>query len=263
VRAFCDRHGLALIEDCSHAHGAKVNGRYVGTFGEASAWSLQTQKIIAAGEGGIMLTNSRELYDKAQLLGHFNKRAQKEMDPAGPLYEYASTGLGLKYRAHPLGIAFALGQLPHLTEWVSAKQRNAERRCAALSTIPGAQPLGMSDDHRTSAYYALAFRLANDAFSREELVAAMHREGFLDVDIPASTAGLHTFAAFQKPLSPVAAYDRNAVAFDAYPVTDLITRTLIKVSVPACVGDGGEDEDERFLAALDAVLETVLGDLVG
>lgn len=92
VASFCARQHLALVEDCSHAHGATYKGRLVGTFGEAAAWSLQTQKLVAAGEGGIMLTSDRQVYDRAQLLGHFNKRAQEEMDPTGPLYKFATTG---------------------------------------------------------------------------------------------------------------------------------------------------------------------------
>src|ERR1035438_7796780 len=107
VVSFCERHSLALVEDCSHAHGATWNRQKVGTFGDAGAWSMQTKKIIAAGEGGATLAGSRIVYDRAQLLGHFNKRAIQEMDTAHEPYKYAATGLGLKYRAHPLGIAFA------------------------------------------------------------------------------------------------------------------------------------------------------------
>ena len=54
IHNICSRYGLALLEDCSHAHGASFGGQKVGTFGTAAAWSLQGQKIISGGEGGIL-----------------------------------------------------------------------------------------------------------------------------------------------------------------------------------------------------------------
>lgn len=61
---------ILLFEDCSHAHGAKIDGRYVGTFGDAAAWSLQGQKLISGGEGGITLTKNTDLYYRQLLWGH-------------------------------------------------------------------------------------------------------------------------------------------------------------------------------------------------
>src|SRR5258708_1290783 len=51
------RHRLAVVEDCSHAHGARCNGRPVGTFGDVSVFSLQGKKLVAAGQGGLLVTN--------------------------------------------------------------------------------------------------------------------------------------------------------------------------------------------------------------
>ncbi len=58
---------VLLLEDCSHAHGARINGQVVGTFGDGAAWSLQGQKVISGGEGGISLTKHRDFHTK-QLL---------------------------------------------------------------------------------------------------------------------------------------------------------------------------------------------------
>lgn len=254
VISFCRTYHLALIEDCSHAHGASYGGRLVGTFGDAAAWSLQTQKLIAAGEGGIMLTAERAVYDKAQLLGHFNKRAQQEMDPLGPFYKYATTGSGLKYRAHPLGIAFALGQLPYLENWVSTKQESAHRLISIFSLIPGALPLAESTPARRSAYYALPIRLSPPWVAcRQQLVTAIQAEGFLDIDIPQATAPLHTLPLFQDPISPVYIYDRPCMR-EQFPEADAVARSTIKVSVPAGAGPNAGEEDERFLSAFEIVV---------
>ena len=57
------KYNLKVIEDCSHAHGAKYKGRMVGTFGDVAVFSLMSGKALACGEGGILVTNDRRIYD--------------------------------------------------------------------------------------------------------------------------------------------------------------------------------------------------------
>jgi len=65
LTAIASEHGLALIEDVCQAAGASFRGRRLGTFGDAGAFSLQFNKIITTGEGGVMITNREDLYDLA------------------------------------------------------------------------------------------------------------------------------------------------------------------------------------------------------
>jgi dTDP-4-amino-4,6-dideoxygalactose transaminase len=64
------KHNLKIIEDCSHAHGSKYKNELCGTFGDVAIFSLQTNKAMFAGEGGILITNNSEIYNRATLLGH-------------------------------------------------------------------------------------------------------------------------------------------------------------------------------------------------
>ena len=95
----CEQAGLPLVEDCSHAHGATINGRKVGTFGTAACFSLEGHKPIVAGEGGALVTWSREVYERALMLGHFGKRVKEEV-AAPELRPFVQTGFGQKYRMH-------------------------------------------------------------------------------------------------------------------------------------------------------------------
>ncbi|UWZ39315.1 DegT/DnrJ/EryC1/StrS family aminotransferase [Dactylosporangium roseum] len=257
VTAFAEQHGLDLVEDCSHAHGATFRGRRVGAFGAAGAWSLQTQKIIAAGEGGVLATDRLDVYDRAQLLGHFNKRAMNEMDPDGPLYAYSVTGLGLKYRAHPLGIAFAVGQVAELDDWIGGKQRYAADIAEYFTRIDGVTALTMSTPERISAHYALLFEVDPGQVpgGRDWLVAACNAEGLTDVDVPKATSPLHTLHLFQHPMSPVTTYDRACVRSD-YPVAERLAARTFKIPVP-CGPRGFEDEDDRYLDAVRKVTDRI------
>ncbi|MGD2168869.1 MAG: DegT/DnrJ/EryC1/StrS family aminotransferase [Chlamydiota bacterium] len=230
----CQKYSLRLVEDCSHAHGATYKGQHVGTFGDIGIWSLQSQKIIAAGEAGILVTNDRACYDKAQLLGHFNKRALQEMDPSSPLYQYAITGTGLKYRPAALGLAIANKQLDYLEQWINAKNRNAERIQSIIGEVDGIKFLKGAGDFSLSAYYAFTFTIDPKIapFSREELVSCMHSFGFKDIDIPNSTSCLHRYPIFQKPISPVYSYQNDICIRGDYPNSKFISDHLVKISVP-------------------------------
>ncbi len=207
-----------------------------------------------------MTTDDESIYDHAQLLGHFNKRAMKEISKSKPYYKYAITGLGLKYRAHPLGIAFALGHIPKLKKWIKNKQYNANRIRKILSQTSDISPLYPEFNDRTSSYYTFPMIIDKEitGFSREQLVDAMHAEGFSDIDIPRSTSPLHNFAAFKEPLSPVTKYHNSCVS-GRYPVAEKISSQIVKMSVPF---EASEDpRGVRFIECFEKALFKILSKL--
>ena len=84
------RHGLRLIEDCAQAHGAEWRGRRVGAIGDMGAFSFQSSKNVCAGEGGIVLTNDRELAQRAWSLANIGRV------PEGAWYEHRILGWNLR-----------------------------------------------------------------------------------------------------------------------------------------------------------------------
>jgi len=105
------KNKINVIEDCSHAHGAAIGKRMLGSFGDIGVFSLQGAKAVAAGEGGIAVTNSKELYLKMMNYGHQGRNQEIfSFDQA----QCFCHGYGRKYRAHPLGIALAAVDLKML-----------------------------------------------------------------------------------------------------------------------------------------------------
>lgn len=81
VMDVCNKHGVKVIEDCAHALGNTFRGQALGTFGNASCVSFQSNKIIDAGEGGMLATNDPELHVIATLLsGCYEKNFVKHFD---------------------------------------------------------------------------------------------------------------------------------------------------------------------------------------
>ena len=133
------KHGLKLIEDCSHAHGASFRGQLLGTFGNASIFSLQGSKLVAAGQGGILLTNEQEIYERATLLGHFKVRAMEEVT-SEKYRPFFGTGYGLNYRMHPLAAGLARAQFSRLEQYLEGRNSNLLYLSSQLQGIPGIAP---------------------------------------------------------------------------------------------------------------------------
>jgi dTDP-4-amino-4,6-dideoxygalactose transaminase len=126
------RHGLAVIEDASHALGAGSGGVPCGRFGDISVFSLQTSKLAAAGEGGVLLTDNDTYMERAICLGDI----VRIYELATPARRFAATSFGIKTRMAPLSAAVGRTQLAKL-------DRHNARRAASIEAL-GARlaPLG-------------------------------------------------------------------------------------------------------------------------
>jgi perosamine synthetase len=198
LQKLCMDHGLALVEDCSHAHGARLGGRVVGSFGQAAAWSLQAEKTLWAGEGGVLTTKLTDVFERALLIGHFNQRALRDITPESPNHEFAFTGTGLKFRAHPLGLALALAQLPSLDQTIQARQATADQLIGALERIRGIRILSRSYPSRLHSYYGLIALIdpTKCGFTREDFVDILRAEGIYCVRIPKQMSSLSMYPVF-------------------------------------------------------------------
>ncbi|MGK5544991.1 DegT/DnrJ/EryC1/StrS family aminotransferase [Streptomyces sp. URMC 127] len=114
---------LPLVEDCSHAHGALYRHRPVGSWGAAGCFSLQDSKTVSGGEGGILTTSDRAVYEHALVLGHHPHRLQVELtlDHLRPL---VGTGGAYKFRMPPLSAVIAREQLRTLAARSQAAEDN-------------------------------------------------------------------------------------------------------------------------------------------
>lgn len=117
--------GVALIEDCSQVPGARFHGKPTGSFGTVSVFSMQGSKALRGGEGGAIVTNSAQIYNRILVLGHHGRVQHCLVEPNKTMREMGETTLGLKLRPHALAMALALRRLKRL------EQDNINRRRAA------------------------------------------------------------------------------------------------------------------------------------
>ena len=132
IRAFCDRHDLIFLEDNCESLGAELNGRYAGTFGDLGTFSFFFSHQISTMEGGMLVTDDTELYQRAcSLRAHGwtrdlpqpNQICAPRADDFFEAYRFILPG----YNLRPLEFSGAVGleQLKKLVRFLEARRRNA------------------------------------------------------------------------------------------------------------------------------------------
>lgn len=209
--AICEKYNLRYVEDCSHAHFSSYKSRYCGSFGDIACWSLQGGKLLSGGEGGILLTDDRDLYERAVLLGHNLKRpADSVRNPAYKPLE--RTGYGLKLRMHPLAALMINWQMENcLDKWLEGRAATLSYFQTRLREVAYLLPMTRKP-YVTSmgAWYGFMPRIAPDAtVSRDDLVNWLHKHG-IPASIPKSPP-LPELALFAHPAFQIGNFEKAPV----------------------------------------------------
>jgi dTDP-4-amino-4,6-dideoxygalactose transaminase len=136
INTIARRHGLRVMEDCSHAHGGLYKGRMIGTLGDVSAFSMMTYKSFPIGEAGMLSTNDRGIYERALAFGHYERTWSGLTIPELK----ASAGVplgGQKGRMNQWCSAMGRVQLRHFPERMKAIQAGMNRFWDLLDGVPG------------------------------------------------------------------------------------------------------------------------------
>jgi dTDP-4-amino-4,6-dideoxygalactose transaminase len=114
LRRLCDEHGLSLLEDAAHGLGTRLGGRHAGTFGTAGAFSFFSNKNLAVGEGGAIVTDDPELDARLRLLRSHGMTTLTWDRHRGHATGYDVVALGFNYRIDEPRAALAAARLERL-----------------------------------------------------------------------------------------------------------------------------------------------------
>lgn len=177
IAAVCRDKNIRIIEDASHAHAGKYDDQFLGTIGDIGCFSLQGTKALVAGEGGVLLTNEPQLYERAMVPGHHDIRLKQTLiDPETK--RFVEAGGYWKYRAAPLAMAIANAQLPRLDAWHAAKQANYSSLERRLKEIPFLKFPTLADgSHRGFYGSPCLYEYDQTIVTRETFLEALSAEG--------------------------------------------------------------------------------------
>ncbi len=221
LRALCDDRGLALIEDVAHAPCASVDGRALGTFGLAGAFSFFSNKVLACGEGGLLATDDDDVAALARSLRSQGMTSGTWSRHTGETETYDAVGMGFNYRLDEPRSALLLSRLAKLERGVASRRELTRAYRERLGDVPGV--IVPYDDAAVehSTCYVLPI-LLEDA-SRRDTVRTKLRDGGVQTSVfyPA----VHEFTAYRErfgtPSLPRTEYVARAeITLPLYPDMD-------------------------------------------
>jgi dTDP-4-amino-4,6-dideoxygalactose transaminase len=241
--AIAEQHGLVLVEDVCQAAGATFRGRRLGTFGDAGAFSLQFNKIITTGEGGVMITDRDDLLDLALDVHDCANSVRRGVG----LPKFA----GWNFRVSELTGAIARVQLTRLDGLLARMRANHARLAGQVEGLPGLT-LRRANDQDGDAGIALV-GFANDAERARDSVDALNAEGVLAMQIYSpATPDLHVYP-FWAPV--LTAIDAAGLDAPSCPRTlELLERSVHVDVSPLC----DEQDIDEIAFAFEKVAKQVL-----
>ncbi len=174
VHSVAEKHHVPVIEDACQAHLAEWKGKCVGNWGLGGAFSFQESKNLSSGEGGALITNDEDFYNKCYSFHHQGQSAD-----AASLVPGAGVR-GSNLRITEFQAAILLAQMMRLSEQVKRRWENAQYLTRLLKDIPGIKPAKLYEGVTRSAYHLYMFRFDSNLFSgmtRTQFIKALNAEG--------------------------------------------------------------------------------------
>jgi len=254
--SICKEYNLALLEDACQSTGAQYKGRHLGTIGQAGTLSFDFVKTVTCAEGGAVLTNSEDLYIKADGYtdhGHDHKGVDRGAD----LHPF----IGYNYRISELHAAIGLAQIRKLDKFLAIQKKNHGQLKTILSTLPEITFRQIPDPAGDSCTF-LSWFLPTEALTRS-LVTELKEQGILGGNFYwfdnnwhyyRKWTHLHQAASLNRlPEAQQAALKK--LSPDAFPASDRIIGRCISTAISlAWTEEQTKEKGEKIVAAVRKVL---------
>jgi len=190
IRGIARERGLVVIEDAAHALGAGYKGRRIGSLSDMTVLSFHPVKHITTGEGGMILTDSREFYEKLKIFRHHG--IVRDNQDKG-LWYYEIHELGHNFRITDFQCALGLSQLKKLDRFIQRRREIAARYNEAFAGIEEIiTPVEREDAQAVYHIYVIQLQLEKLKSDRKEVYEAL-REKNIGVNVHYLPVHLHPF----------------------------------------------------------------------
>jgi dTDP-4-amino-4,6-dideoxygalactose transaminase len=227
IMALARRHDLAVIEDAAHAPGATLHGRALGTWGAAGCFSFFSNKNLATGEGGMLVTDRDDVAAKARLLRSHGMTSLTWDRHQGHAYTYDVVALGYNDRIDEVRSALGQVQLAKLSQ-NNARRRSAVARYRAALETPGFSALEVpfADADGQPAFHLMPILLAPE-LNRERVMETMRMSG---VQTSIHYPPIHRFSYYRQRYPDV-----------SLPITEALAAREVTLPLFPTMGDAGVD----------------------
>ena len=212
-------NNIRIIEDAAHAQGGEWNGKKVGFYSDIATYSFQNRKVMTCGEGGALITNSKELYDRAYLLHSVGR------PPGDIIYEHLI--LGSNYRMSEFHAAILLCQLKRLANFTNLREKNAKKLNQYLEGIDGIVPQKFDEKCTRNTHYMYMFYYDKKYFGgmdKSEFIKEMNDLG-IECHVPYPLVFNTTF--FKKDTIFQNIYEYNNLIDKNFPNAAKISKEVV------------------------------------
>lgn len=147
IKEIVKKHNLSVVEDAAQSLGSTFKGKQTGTFFELGCYSLYPGKVITSGEGGVIVTNNKKLYEKLQMIRNH-----------GMVKGYDSKIFGLNLRLPEINAAIAKIQIKKLPKFIQSRRRNAKLLSDLLSDTKIKIPFEQKNEKFNWSLYTIAIK---------------------------------------------------------------------------------------------------------
>lgn len=178
--AICDiakRHNLKIVEDACHGPMSEYKGRKLGTIGDVSCYSFFSNKNISTGEGGMLVTNDEDIYNKAKLMRSHGMTTMSYDRAKGHSTSYDVVELGYNYRMDDIRAAIGISQLDKLVPDIEKREKVREKYVKKLSEIKNVIIPFVNYTDVSSSYIFPIVIEGIDATKRDEIRDALAKKG--------------------------------------------------------------------------------------
>jgi len=138
LKEIAEDYNLLLIEDAAESLGANIDGKPVGSFGDATMFSFCGNKVITTGEGGMITTDQRDIYEKLKLIRSHGRLETEHYFTSAKVMDYVA--LGYNWRMSNIIAALGVSQLEKLSRVIEMRRRNAAYMSKSLSNMSKIEP---------------------------------------------------------------------------------------------------------------------------
>ena len=232
ILSIAREHGLAVIEDAAHAHGARLEDRALGTWGHCGCFSFFSNKNMATGEGGMLTTDDDDLAAKLRLLRSHGMTSLTLDRHEGRAYSYDVVELGFNYRIDEIHSALGRVQLAKLERNNQIRRERTGLYHQLLKKLCPSVCVPFQTHPGLSAAHLLAILLP-EGIRREAFMARMKSRGIqTSVHFPP----VHQFSAYRELCPGASAGLERTETLGAREVTLPLYPTLTKAEVRLVVG---------------------------
>jgi perosamine synthetase len=236
IKRFAKEQKLTLIEDCAESIGATIGKRKTGTYGDLSILSFAGNKVLTTGEGGAIITNSKQIYEKLKLIRSHGRQINSNYFQTNETPNYIS--LGYNWRMSSMTAALGISQLSKLDKLISKRRKNAQYLSSKLNKYSKII-LPFNYKNHKSIFQLFSIRVTNNL--RNDLMEFLTNKGIMS-------------KIFFEPVHFSKFYSKNYKKKISLPITEKISQQILTLPMYP----GLTKHDINFISdSIDEFMETL------